>query len=215
MEAAELIARHPTLYHLADARNWTSIQKAGLMSTRRLIESFGEDEAVVERLRAAGPVRLPRAGQHPQHGTAFVRDQHQINPRQFAGCLIDMTEPQWRASLNRRVFFWVDPDRLDRMLRYYRAEEQVVLHVDTARLLEQHAAAVELSPINSGFVMRRPAMRGRDTFRTLAAWDHPKSRKVVELTVVDAVPRILEITTRVESHLGGRPPEIIWAARDS
>ena len=75
-----------------------------------------------------------------------------------------MTPSEWYAHLNRRVFFWVNEARLDRLLNTYRERDKIVLVLDSARVLARHAAQAMLSPINSGFSLRFPQRRGRGTF---------------------------------------------------
>jgi hypothetical protein len=130
------------------------------------------------------------------YGTAWVRDNKSINETVLKRTLIGMTDREWYRALNRRVFFWLTEDRLDR-LRYapsYRSRRHDVLFVSTERLLSALGAEVELSPINSGAV--HPAAnytRGPDTFLRIVdyPWDKrctvARSEPIVELTVPYAV----------------------------
>jgi hypothetical protein len=40
MDTAELIARYPRLYHMAEDGSWPSIQAHGLLSTRAMLDHF-------------------------------------------------------------------------------------------------------------------------------------------------------------------------------
>ncbi|WP_420795894.1 DUF7002 family protein [Ktedonobacter racemifer] len=56
-----------------------------------------------------------------------------------------------------RVFFWLDPERLNRMRGAMKERSQVVLSIDTERLLARYAEQATLTPINTG-----NARRGRN-----------------------------------------------------
>jgi hypothetical protein len=73
--------------------------------------------------------------------------------------------------LNERVFFWLDPARMNRQHRACSPRPQVVLTIDTARLVETHREQVSVSPINTGNARRR---------------SHPP----VEVTITGAIPAI-------------------------
>ena len=119
------------------------------------------------------------------------------------------------------MFFWVSLPRLERLLnaRQYRHLRHTVLRIDTAALLEEYAAVVQLAPYNTGS-MQVPAApkRGPDIFTDLAdypydEWAAKRGRNrepVVELTVKDAVPDIAKFVTRVEIWAGGRPVELLY-----
>ena len=84
--------------------------------------------------------------------------------------LIDMIPAEWYALLNERVFFWVGEERLGKLLNAYRHRDNLVLVLDTAKVMARYAARTTLSPINSGFSARYPQPRGRDTFRPIAEY---------------------------------------------
>lgn len=197
----------PHVYHLAEAANWPSIRAHGLLSASRLIEAAG--------LRGAARKGL-EAEQRPSHtvlpsGVA-IRDQKPMPPAALAKCLHGMTPAQWYATINARVFFWLDPDRLNRQRAASEPRAQVVLTVDAAKLVDAHAKRVALTPINTGNARRAPARRGLATFVPLATWlssgwaseaaalgttPRPRSHAPVELTVLDAVPDIARFVVQV------------------
>ena len=77
-----------------------------------------------------------------------------------------------------------------------------VLEVDTAALVAAHRPRIELSAINSGATFPLgPAPRGRDTFRSTEAFG-AGWRRVVELTVHDAVPDLARFVRRVTAMKG-------------
>lgn len=128
-------------------------------------------------------------------------------------CLSGMSVAEWYENLNRRVFFWVSWERLERLLgaKAYRERAHLVLEVGTAGLLSAHARSVALSPINSGatFAMG-PAPCGPETFQRIG--DHPEERPVVELAVDYAVPEVVDHVHRV-TRLGGEEPEVVYETR--
>lgn len=107
--------------------------------------------------------------------------------------------------LNERVFFWLDPARVNRQHRACGSRPQVVLTIDTARLVKIYREEVSLSPINTGNARRRPARRGAATFVPYAQWldtgwaseaaalgtpARRRSHAPVELTITGAIPDI-------------------------
>src|SRR5919109_2089708 len=122
------------VFHLAEAANWQSIQQHGLLSTSALLDLAGvrgEKGARFKREHRPTHTELPNGVQ--------VRDQKPMPPRALARCLIGMSPAEWYQLINSKVFFWLDPDRLDRQRRACEPRPQVLLVVDTQRLLPRHA----------------------------------------------------------------------------
>jgi hypothetical protein len=82
----------------------------------------------------------------------------------LAKCLVGMSSSQWYALINSKLFFWLDPARLNRQRVACEPRPQVVVEIDTDRLVADHAERMALSAINTRHARRRPAMRGWDTF---------------------------------------------------
>src|SRR5437879_6689365 len=98
----------PVVYHMAEAVNWPSIERAGLLSARALLELAGVPEAErgqVDLEQRTGPLLLP--------GGMVIRDQKPMPPAALERCLHGMTPAQWYALLNSQVFFWLDIERLN------------------------------------------------------------------------------------------------------
>ena len=170
MTVEEFCAAYPRLYHMAEAAAWPSIQRHGLLSTSALLDLYEVSEPArsrIERQRRAGFMTVV----HARHGELLIRDQHPMTDASLAPALIDMTPSEWYALLNERVFFWVHEERLHKLLGAYRHRENIVIVLDTAKVMARHAAQTTLSPINSGFSARFPQPRGRGTFRAIA--DYP------------------------------------------
>jgi hypothetical protein len=153
--------------------------------------------------------------EHPRHGRAVIRDQKPMSDAGLRKCLRDgVTPEQWYRLLNGQVFFWLDADRLERLLgaRAYRERRQTVLTVDTAALLARHADTVRLCPINSGATLYRPQPRGWDSFMSLPDWAHPRGSRhpAVELTVRHSVPDLAAYVLLVEERGGGGPTRVLF-----
>jgi hypothetical protein len=153
----------------------------------------------------------------PRHtelpGGLCIRDQKPM-PAQFLNrCLVGLAPAEWYRLINSKVFFWLDPDRLNRQRGACEPRPQVVLVVETERLLSRHADRVFLSPINSGNARRKPAVRGRSTFVPYKEWlesgwsgeaiglgtdPRARSHRPVELTVETAVQDILACLVDVQ-----------------
>ena len=144
---------------------------------------------------------------HPVHGHAVLNDQSPMSERALRMCLDDeLTPADWLASLNRRVFFWSDTSGLARLVcaRANRSRAIDVLVIDTLALAMAHAGRIELSPINSGATIRKPARRGPSKFTPLlelsyAQWRGKRggSDRIVEVTVLDGVPDIARYVSEI------------------
>jgi hypothetical protein len=210
------------IYHLAEAANWPSISRGGLVSTKALLDVAGvrgDERDRIECRQRLEHMELPNGVQ--------VRDQKPMPANALKKCLVGMTPSEWYALINSKVFFWLDVDRLNRQRGACEPRPQVVLEVDTERLLAQHAERIALSPINTGNARRWPAKRGRSTFVPYWIWVESgwssetegqgtrscgRSHRPVELTVADAVSDIMNFVVRV--HRIG-PGEIFCPATDA
>jgi hypothetical protein len=197
VDVDRLIRRHPLLYHMASYGSWPSIQRHGLRSTSALLDLFevtGEERSVIESEWRASSLEVA----HPVHGIAVIRDQAPLRPGHLSKRLTGgMTPSDWYRLLNGHVFFWVDEDRLETFLqaRNYRTNPQTVIVLDTAKLLERRLPDVRLSSINSGSLVRGGALRGPDTFQTVAMHN---ATRLVELCVVGSVPDVGELVRSVD-----------------
>jgi hypothetical protein len=198
-----------TAYHLVDEANWVSIQANGLMCAKRLAAACGYDLGALRSHRAKG-LTLPSG--------VRIRDQSPMPPAVLAKCLRDgLSSEDWYDLLNSKVFFWLDPERLNRQRRACGDTPQRVLVIDAVSLLEKHGGRAEVTPINTGNAMRAAAPRGRSTFvpwnRWISsAWEYeqvgrtvtrPPNHRPVELTIEDAVEDILDhVVETIALHSG-------------
>ena len=216
VDVEELIQRVPTVFHMAPATSWPSLQLHGLLSTEQLVNLYGVDDArrASILLRKRETVVTLR---HPSMPEIVIRDQ---KPMKFIDAKIDAGSSleMYLQAINARVFFWASRERLLRLLgaREYRDQPQVVLHVDTARLLAAHGSRVELCRFNSGAVTQaNHPRRGHRSW--LPVHDYPyteyrhqygAAHALTEVTVVGGVPDVLDLTVQVEFPAvpGGAPP---------
>ncbi len=217
MEVERIVQRFPRLFHMADKDAWPSIQRHGLLSTTALLDLFeikGKAREALESAHRPESVTIT----HPIHGRAVVRDQKPMSDSGLRRCLSGVTPKEWYTILNRKTFFWVTEDRLNRLLGAgaYRDEIHCVLTVDARPLFTEHRDAISLSPMNSGCTKPMPHPRGRDCFLPIAeypydAWVEKRHNKdpIVEVAVDYSVPRLASMVLKVELlKIGGRPKVI-------
>ena len=212
MTVEELCANYPRLYHMAEASAWPSIQEHGLLSTSALLDLYRVPEPVrreIESTRRPDFVSVA----HPNLGISWIRDQRPLSDEGLLNCLTDMSPREWYTLLNGKVFFWLNEVRLIKLLGTYRHRDNVVLVLDTGKVMARYAGQTMLSPINSGFTRRFPQPRGSATFRTIA--DYPfaqwvKKRGVkdaiAECTVTDKVEGIRDALLELRQHPRSRSP---------
>jgi hypothetical protein len=193
-------------YHLVDAENWPSIQQSGLLSTTRLISRDGL------RGSRAAPFAGYRAETMRLPSGAVIRDQRPMPPDALMRCLDPgLTPKAWYALVNAKVFFWLQPERLDRHLAACGARPQIVLSVDLQALLVRHGRRAFVTPFNVGNARRRPASRGVRSFVPVESWlasrwrseartgEPPRaaSHPPAELAIEGAVPDVMEMVVAV------------------
>lgn len=151
------------LFHLAEASNWPSIQRLGLMSTRLLLDHTRKTSEISLRSHRPESIQLSKA--------VTIRDQKPMPPAKLATALGDDLVPEdWYELLNGFVFLWPDRDRLMRHLRACQNRAQILLTFDAAAIISDFGDQAYLSAINTGNARRRPAMRDRSTFVPIRTW---------------------------------------------
>jgi hypothetical protein len=156
------------------------IRRHGLLSTRSLLNMFeisGElREELLTRMRP-NSVSIS----HPIHGSAVIRDQRPImSDKRLASALGGSATPkQFHQLLNSKVFFWVSPARLDglRNAQAYRGDPQLVLTLDTRRVVEVAADRIWLCPMNSGCCRPFAHPRTPQIFQRLEDFDYDASKR--------------------------------------
>lgn len=216
MTKDEFICHYPLLYHMAEANTWQLIRTLGLLSTSALLDicgCSGNERYKIESQHR--PTSVPLAC--GKYGEIVIRDQKPMSDVALRKCLTNgMTPAEWYATLNRKVFFWVNEKRLNKMLGAYGGREHIVLVLDSSKLLSRPSLSVTLSPINSGSARRKAAPRGRETFCSLQDYPFSEWRKrrrgvgnaVAELAVDWCVPDIEDFVIRIERR-AYCPPEMV------
>ncbi|MFW3895257.1 DUF7002 family protein [Pseudomonas bharatica] len=208
MNLEKLIELHPRVYHMAERGTWNSIRTRGLMSTTAVLDHL-EVEGV-NRSRFESEHRDQKMDVRSGHSSNIVlRDQKPMPEARLAQALTDGTTPrEWYELINDKVFFWVEEERLHRLLgaRDYRHLEHDVLILDSAALIPAYAEKIWLCHMNSGNTWPIPHRRGADVFRRIADYPVKPSGKpvktVVELVVDYAVPNIAEYVLEVRRMKG-------------
>ena len=214
MDRKEFSRIFPRLYHMAHHQALPSILRHGLLSTSSLLDLFeikGADrEALESRMR---PRSVPIT--HPVHGMAVVRDQKPIMSDVRLAQALDgsATPAEFHRLLNGKVFFWVTSDRLKtlRNAAEYRAEPQLVLTLDTEKLVAEFGDLISLCPMNSGACKPFAHPRTPAIFQPIEDYDFPywKRRKggaeksVVECTVERGVYDVSRFIVETEFVGGG------------
>lgn len=214
----QLIEYYPQLYHMAEDGTWESIRRIGLLSTTALLDLFeinGSKRFAIESQHRPESVEIA----HPKYGTATIRDQKPMRERSLEECLNGMTPQQWYETLNRRVFFWLTPERLSGLLsaKAYRQRKHCVLVIDTEQMVKGHVNKISLSPINSGSTLFRPMPRGVETFQPISKYPFEDRRRlrgvanaIAELAVDYHVTDISQMIIRVETRQGDRVLEQLY-----
>lgn len=209
-----LIVQHPRLYHMAESGAWENIRRHGLLSTTALLKLFNVSEpqrsAIESEHRQTGNLIC-----HPEYGCAAIRDQTPMPPGKLKLALTDMEPSEWYKLLNGKVFFWSTKDRLQKFLqaRPHRDRPHDVLTVCTRSLVEQYAAEITLSPINSGTVRSVAHKRGPDTFQKITDYRcRTRGECFAELAVESGVPDIERHTLSVSRWTGNACLKRIWPA---
>ena len=206
------LPRH--VYHMAEATNWPRIQEFGLLPASHLLEIAG----------VTGDERrwLERA-QRPEHTTlpngVEIRDQKRVPADALRACLVGLTPAEWYAHLNARVFFWLDPGRLNRQRAACKRRPQIVLTLDVFTLVEAYRELTSVTPINTGNALRKPARRGTATFVPYDTWlesawtseaaslgntERSRSHAPVELTIAGPVPDALRHVVAAQELAAGQ-----------
>lgn len=199
----------PVRAHRAGA--WPSIAAHGLLPTRDIVATSALAEA--ERALIVGQQRRrPVKVDHPALGDVTIRDQSPLHRHILEAVLVDMTVPEWLATLNDRVYFWLHPRRLATLLqsRPNRCSEHDILTAGTASLVAAHHDQIRLSAINSGATQWPSApQRGPGTFRTIEQYPFTERRRnrsldqaTAELAVIGGVPDIAAHVVSVQRRHG-------------
>jgi hypothetical protein len=215
VQLEKLLQRYPFVYHMAEVGTWPSIQRRGLLSTTASLDALGIAGAQRAALESAYRPEMS----HLRPGGAddiVLRDQRPMPPRRLVQALPDgVTTEQWYRLINGKVFFWVSPERLGRLLRSYATSQHDVLRVETASLVDAHLARTWLCHMNSGNTLPIPHYRDESIFKRIP--DYPVNsvgtplKAVVELVVDYSVPDIANHVVDVTRVKGDIQLDVIWS----
>lgn len=214
MLVEKLIQRHPTIYHMAEAGSWDSIRARGLLSTTAALDHLGIGPGERERFESEHRAQMMTAGRADQGGI-LLRDQKPMPPSRLEKALpAGVSVADWYRLINGKVFFWVQEERLMRLLKSYGNEPHDVLEVDTASLLKAHAGNVSLCRMNSGNTLPFPHPRTPGDFQRIADYEVRANgtpiKPIVELVVDYHVPDIADHVRAVRRMQGDRDLGILW-----
>jgi hypothetical protein len=190
------------IYHLAHKSNLDSIKKYGLLSTAQLVETTGLSEKEKKQIVTQ---HRPKSVILPDN--LVIRDQSPMPPTVLSKTLPAGTTPSdWYQLMNSFVFFWPDRERVERHRNAHgyggSDEEKLSLLVfDAEKIARDYGDKLFLSPINSGFAMRKAANRSeRSTFVPFQEWSQtswpreedgkqrPRSAVPVEIAIKNRFP---------------------------
>lgn len=208
MDEKKLIQQYPKIYHVAEAGSWPLIMEHGLLCTSALLVLLDCPSDQREQIEARHrPEKV--IFNHPNLGSVVIRDQKPMSDKALIKVLTDGKPEDWYRILNSKVFFWPTLERLFSFLgaRAYRNSQQIVIIVDTARLIADYRENIHLSPINSGATLFKPVARGSSTFLGIDAYP---SKAVAEIAVVGGVMDVPRYAIEVRNWRGTAAGEIIW-----
>jgi hypothetical protein len=109
-----------------------------------------------------------------------------------------MRQTSGRCALAWLTFF-LDRAKAVRFAEVYADYDNLLLEVDTERLLREHADDVTLCRINAGSFLYNARPRGRESFIPLREFTYRKTRDTpAELTLNGPIPDILEMSGIVD-----------------
>ena len=203
----------PSLYHFAEPGAWEAIRLNGLLSTSALLDLYsisGDSRFRLESMKRSKTERLTKAGLPD----AFIRDQHAINDTNLRQALTDgITPQQWYEFLNRKVFFWAEPERLCGMAKAYTHSDHEVIVLDTRRFVAAYRERIRLSHMNSGATRLPSHRRGYATFCRIEDYPYAKRRKKVAEVCVDIeIPDVVRFVRYVRRLKGSAWGATIYSA---
>lgn len=207
MTESDFIKLFPQLYHVTSIEAEAGIKRFGMLSVSALLDLFqikGKERSAIESKHRPQIAKI----QHSEKGIALIRDQKPMRESALLKCLIDITPAEWYRHLNNRVFFWVNRERVDRLVnaKAYRKQDQLILTFDTKKVIACCETKIELCPYNSGNTLYNPPARGIETFQAISVYDLEGWRRrrgayknaVVEFTVLERLEKANECLIRQE-----------------
>ena len=200
----QLTEHYPFVYHMAERDALPQLLRHGLLSTSAILDLFGvqgEDRYALEACIRKKSYVL----EYPVYGRFTLRDQKPMSEKKLADCLQDgLTTEEWLRLLNRKAFFWLGTDKVEKLLggREYRDREHVVVEVRTEAVVNAHADRVTLAAMNTGTTSPIAHPRGLATMLPLIDFPYEDRRQrglrpAVELCVDYSVPDLADLIENV------------------
>jgi hypothetical protein len=208
MDIEKLIELYPKLYHMAERDTWSNIERFGLLSTTAILDLHsmtGHERFPYESMHRPEMMTVPARAAPPM----VLRDQKPMATERLQKALQNgITPRQWYELLNRKVFFWATPGRLQTLLnaRHYRAIVHDVLTIDSSTFFADLHQHIELCHMNSGNTWPYPHPRDATIFKSIP--DYPAKangnpvKDVAEVTISYSVPDIATYVIEVHQFLG-------------
>jgi hypothetical protein len=200
---------------MAERHAWPSIRDRGLFSTAAVLDMFGVGG--IQRFALESSHRPDKVAVGQGAEQIVLRDQKPMEPSRLAKALRNgVTVQQWYETINTKVFFWVQEERVHALLnaRPYRNLEHDVLVIDTASFVAVHELEIWLCHMNSGNTFPVPHERDLSAFQRISQYPaRPNGRplkEVVELVVdyrvLDVADHVLEVRRmKAKENLGQIP----------
>src|SRR5690348_1669387 len=103
MDVKALVARYPTLYHMAERGAWPSIRDRGLFSTAAVLDRAGSTGNQRIRLQSEHRPDKVTVGQGAE--AIVLRDQKPMETSRLRDALRNGVTPrQWYETINSKVF---------------------------------------------------------------------------------------------------------------
>jgi hypothetical protein len=153
------------VYHLVEEANWKSVQTHGLLCANQLIDLAGYKTTETLNLQ-----QQHRSSHTILKNGVNIRDQKPMPPVALKNCLVNMSPEEWYHFINDHIFFWLDLERLNRQRAACLPREQKILTIDTASFVAAYQNNMYLTPINTGYALRKAALRGKATFVDYKDW---------------------------------------------
>lgn len=206
MDPRDFVRYRPRLYHAALGANLPLIRKHGLLSTSALLDLA--DHSHRGRRRSLESSRRNEVSELPLEdgSTAWLRDNKTISDQQLSRLLPTGTSTStWYEELNRRVFFWVTEDDATEFLLHYRDHSQVLMILDSGRILDLYGASIAVTTFNTGVTFNNMP-RSPQSFLRLE--DARKASDIRELTVERSVPLASALVEVWSVHDGARTNQL-------
>jgi len=201
---SDLARVRPGLVHVTFAGGWEAIRHRGyLLSVASLVM-----EAHLDPREAASLVTSYRPDlvtlKLSDGSQAVLRDQLRRR-KNVEATLDDVTEPEWLALLNSRVFFFpAGHARVQELISAYvgKGFVQEEIRLSTTGLLQGQEDRIEVATVNSGGFSRvQGPSRGKGTLLPLAEVPPRSIGRVQEVTVKYWVPVGIDAVVSVVRHL--------------